>query len=301
MPCYAPLRAFRSIERTESGKRKLVFNRRDGYSDMEVEISCGQCIGCRAEKSRQWAVRCMHEASLHDSNVFLTLTYDDEHLPKHGSLRKKDIQLFMKRLRKFAHPKKVRFFHSGEYGDDSLRPHYHMLLFGFDFVDKTMWTVRHKITVYRSASLEKLWHLGNSEIGTVTFESAAYVAKYCIKRLTGEEADARYRRLCTDTGELVPVEPEYATMSRRPGIGREWYERYGHEVHRDDSVIVNGREQLPPKYYDDLAEVMRPDVLKKVKHARKRGINEEEQAPTRLTHRELHAIYKRNFFKRRGL
>ena len=298
MSCFAPLKGYRSIERTDAGKRSLVFSRREGYSDLPVEVPCGQCIGCRKEKSRQWAIRCMHEAELHDENCFITLTYNDDSLPPLGSLRKRDFQLFMKRLRKSVAPRKVRFFHSGEYGESTCRPHYHAILFGFDFRDKYHWSDRNGYEVFRSPFLERIWPHGNSEIGSVTFDSAAYVAKYCVKKLTGPEADAYYVRLDYETGELVPVEPEYATMSRRPGIGAGWYERYGEETHRLDSVVFEGKEMRPPKYYDGLADNVRPEVMRKNRLRRQAEINEEEQSPERLTAREDVALHKQYIFNR---
>ncbi len=231
-----------------------------------------------------------------ENNVFLTLTYDDQHLPRFGSLKKQDFQLFMKRLRKQVAPDKVRFFHSGEYGTDTMRPHYHALLFGFDFADKIQWSVRGKYPVYRSAMLERLWTLGHSELGAVSFDSAAYVAKYCIKKLTGLEAEERYVRLDPVSGELVAVQAEYATMSRRPGIGAKFYARYGEEIHHHDSVVVNGREMKPPKFYDLLAEKLRPSTLKRVKARRKSAVNEDDQAPHRLTAREIVAHAKFNLY-----
>ena len=174
----------------------------------------------------------MHEATLHTNNCFITLTYSDSNLPNFGSLRKRDFQLFMKRLRKHFHPSKIRFFHSGEYGDVTYRPHYHALLFGVHFTDQYHWSTRNGHDIFRSSTLEKLWGLGNCEIGTVTFQSAAYVAKYCQKKLNNEEAHERYRRIDPQTGELVPVEHEYATMSRRPGIGRGYYEKFGETMQR---------------------------------------------------------------------
>mgnify|MGYP000412242434 CR=1 FL=1 len=245
-------------------------------------------------------MRCMHEASLHDDNVFLTLTYDNEHLPPLASLRKRDFQLFMKRLRKKISPKKLRFFHSGEYGEETMRPHYHALLFGYDFPDKYQWSTRGDNPVYRSPLLESLWTLGNSELGSVTFQSASYVAQYCIKKLTGPEANERYKRLHPETGELVPVEAEYATMSRRPGIGTGFYEKYGEEIHRHDSVVINGLEVKPPKFYDQLAEQIRPQVLIKNKSMRKLNINDEENSPHRLTIRERVAERTSAFFNKEG-
>ena len=131
MPCYTPLKGWRSQERTESGKRAITFRLREGYADMPVDVPCGQCIGCRLERSRQWAVRCMHEASLYENNCFITLTYNEDHIPSDGSLKKDHFQKFMKRLRK-KFGAGIRFFHCGEYGAELSRPHYHAILFNFD-------------------------------------------------------------------------------------------------------------------------------------------------------------------------
>ena len=146
-----------------------------------------------------------------DRNCFVTLTYNDEHLPANGSLNKRDITLFLKRLRK-RYGKGIRYYQCGEYGELLSRPHHHAILFNHDFEDKQLWSVRGGVRLYRSASLEQLWPYGYSTIGDVTFESAAYVARYVVKKITGEREGEHYR------GKM----PEFATMSRRPGIGRGW-------------------------------------------------------------------------------
>lgn len=301
MPCYGPLKAYKGKERTQHGKRAVVFRAVDGYVDLPLELPCGQCFGCRLERSRQWAMRCMHEASLYDQNAFLTLTYDDEHLPAYGSLKKSDFQLFMKRLRKAAG--KLRFFHCGEYGEKTLRPHYHALIFGFNFPDRYQWSDRGGCPVFRSPMLEKLWTLGASEIGSVTFESAAYVARYVVKKLTEEDAYEQYRTLDVATGEMVPVEPEYATMSRRPGIGTGWYEKFGAESYGHDSVVMRGIEMKPPKFYDNKLESEDEKWLRAVKQARKRAqlMRREESEPERLKARETVARARYNTYARKEL
>lgn len=239
----------------------------------------------------------MHEASTHDANAFITLTYDKAHLPEHGSLRKQDFQNFMKRLRRRLDPIKIRFFHSGEYGEEYGRPHYHAIIFGYNFPDRVPAGTRGEHRIYRSQLLEEVWTNGFSEIGELTYQSASYVAKYCVKKLTGEEAAQQYRRIDPKTNSLVPIEPEYATMSRRPGIGAEFYRRFGEEVHRFDSIIINGKEVKPPKYYDKLAEETRPETLERNKKRRQRGVDPENQWPDRLTTREKVAIAKHKLFK----
>ncbi len=300
MACYSPLRAYRS-RHVVDGKRALVFSVREGFSDMEVMLPCGQCIGCRVEKSRQWAMRCVHEASMHDDNCFVTLTYSDEFLPALGSLDKQAFALFMKRLRKRYEPQRIRFYSCGEYGEESGRPHYHALLFGFDFPDKVFLRKRGEHTCWRSASLERLWPFGLSELGSVSFDSAAYVARYIVKKVTGELADAHYERVDLSTGEVGQLEREYATMSRRPGIGRSWIDRFKGEVYRDDSVIVSGKRCKPVRYYDDVMAKDEPELVARLKRKRGRNIDVAEQAPDRLATREVVAAAELATFSRESV
>lgn len=242
MPCYHPLKGYRSKYRNPSGKRSIVFNIRDAFKDMPVELPCGQCIGCRLERSRQWAIRCVHEASLYEDNCFLTLTYSDENLPENGSVRVEDFQKFMKRLRFEFPDQKIRFFHCGEYGEKYGRPHYHACIFNFDFKDKYHWsTASNGEKYYRSPTLEKLWPVGQSMIGNVTFESAAYVARYITKKITGPDAHQLYE----DLGK----KPEYVTMSRRPGIGKPWLDKFKSDVFPDDFVVLRGKILKVPQFY----------------------------------------------------
>lgn len=268
MPCYSPLQAWKSRDVNPGGKRSLVFKKEQGLDGSELEVACGQCIGCRLEKSRQWAMRCVHEASLYEDNCFLTLTYNDDNLPSDWSLDKKHFQDFMKRLRKRIEPRKVRYFHCGEYGEENGRPHYHACLFNWEPPDKELWSVRDGVKLYRSAMLEELWTFGHSTIGEVTFESAAYVARYVMKKVTGAKADEHYKFIDNDTGELYSVIPEYTTMSRRPGIGKGWFDKYHSDCFPSDSVIIRGKEVQPPKYYESLYEKIDPEALDMVKSAR---------------------------------
>lgn len=277
---------------------------------LRMTVPCGQCTGCRLERSRQWAVRCMHEASLHADNCFLTLTYSDEFLPEYGSLVKSDFQKFIKRVRKrYA----FRYFHCGEYGELSKRPHYHALFFGLDFSDKVLWSVRNGNDVFRSDILESLWTFGNSEIGSLTFESAAYVARYCVKTLQNlrfrkgdresyvDALDREYSRLDPDTGELVLVAPEYVTMSRRPGIGNGWFEKFGTEVYPSDEVIVRGKSCKPPRFYDRLLAASSPEEAASVRRARLLARSREDETPARLRVREVCAEARLSLYQGRGL
>ncbi len=239
----------------------------------------------------------MHEASLHDSNSFVTLTYADEHLPPGASLRKADFQKFMKRLRKRVG--RVRFFHCGEYGEELQRPHYHALLFGFGFPDRTLWSDRGTGPVFRSDLLESVWPFGQSEIGSVTFESAAYVARYALKKVNGKAAAAHYERVDCETGELFQAEPEYSTMSRRPGIGRGWIERFQSDVYPADELVIRGHACKPPRYYDAYYAKREPLRFAKIKRDRAKGRNRGDETPARLSVREVCATARASLFARR--
>lgn len=244
----------------ESGKRAIVFSPSAGFRDRPVVLPCGQCVGCRLEKSRQWAVRCMHEASLHDRNCFLTLTFNGGALPVDMSLSKRHWQLFAKRMRRAMGP--FRFYMAGEYGELNARPHYHALCFGVDFPDRKF----HKRSasgadLFVSAQLAELWPYGFSYIGAVSFESAAYVARYVMKKVSGDRAVEHY----------AGREPEFSLMSRRPGIGRGWIERFKDDVYPSDEVIVRGRRCRPPRYYDDvIGSGVSRSVVEDVRFARER-------------------------------
>jgi hypothetical protein len=234
-------------------------------------------MGCRIDKKRQWATRIVHEASLHDQNSFITLTYDEEHIPKNGTLVKEHFQTFIKALRDYNAPKKIRYFHCGEYGEQSFRPHYHAILFNHDFPDKIK--LDYKDNLYISEQLSKHWlNKGFVTSGDVTLESAAYVAGYVQKKVNGRQQEQHYRRygdMDRETGELIdPYQllPEYATMSRRPGIASDWHAQY-HEDTLKDFITIQGKKQKIPKYYDRKLEEMHkehnPEIIQAIKDKRK--------------------------------
>lgn len=273
MACYHPLQAYQLHALKPNGKSAIVFKNPIG-TYKTIELPCGQCIGCRLERSRQWAIRCIHEASLHDQNCFITLTYNDDNLPSDKSVNVRDFQLFMKRLRKKIHPIIVRFFHCGEYGEKNNRPHYHACLFGYDFPDRILFKKTNDVPLFTSALLDSVWGLGFSTIGDVTFDSAAYVARYIMKKVNGDNAKAHYE-VFDENGEIHNRRPEYTTMSRRPGIARDWFERYQSDIYPADIVVTRGRESRPPRYYDSLYEIHSPEGYKNIK------IQREEKASLR--------------------
>jgi len=285
MPCYRPLKAWRA---KEGG---VTFIRATAFVDLPLSLPCGQCIGCRLERSRQWAVRCVHEAQMHEENCFITLTFNPECLEKRDnpwSVDVRDWQLFIKRLRKRFGPG-IRFFHCGEYGEYSGRPHYHACLFNFDFPDKQIWKVNNGQKLYVSKILEEIWPDGFCTVGSVTFESAAYVARYIMKKITGERAVRHYEHLDPVTGEITQLNPEYTTMSRRPGLGHGWLKKYESDVYPSDQIIINGKILKPPRYYDNQFEIICPDTVTAIKKTRIRRAKKQSKNNTvdRLAVREF--------------
>lgn len=234
---------------------------------------------------------------MHEHNCFLTLTYDDEHLPSDNGLDRVHVRDFLKRLRKAIYPRRVRYFQCGEYGALGDRPHYHAAVFGYSFnADRKKWTTRRGNIVHRSSQLESLWEHGYSEIGSLTFKSAAYVARYVTKKIKLSEYStpeaheayaARYERVNTLTGEIIEAEPEHATMSLKPGIGEPWFNRYWTDVYPSDEVIMNGKRMRPPRYYDRLLERRDPEMWAHVRRARANNRDDENTTPDRLRVQEV--------------
>lgn len=250
MTCFHPLKAYRSREvNPETGKRLITFNPTKVYVEgSSLLLPCGQCSGCRSGRALEWSIRIGHEAKLHDESCFVTLTYDNQHVPKDYSVKLLDYQNFMKRLRSRCGAK-VRFAGCGEYGETTFRPHYHLGLLGLDFADKRRVGKRGEHFVYTSEALRELWPFGDHEIGSLTPESGGYIARYIFKKMTGEKADSYYRRVSPVDGETYQVSPEFFTMSRRPGLGQAWFDRFATDAFPSDFLVVNGRKMRPPQFY----------------------------------------------------
>jgi len=291
MPCYHPWTAYKY----EDGSVRAI--ERVGVVQT-LTLPCGNCIGCRLERSRQWAVRCMHEAQLHDQNSYITLTIEDD--AKARSLDYRDFQLFMKRLRKFIQPKKIKFYCCGEYGETNQRAHYHAILFGYDFPDKKHFKKVGDYRLYTSDILQNLWGYGHCLIGSVTFDSAAYVARYVMKKVNGDLADPHYTRIDPETGEIYKITPEFNRMSLQGGIGKEWLDRYHRDVYPKGKIVVNGKEANSPRYYDKKYKDVNPIEIEDVQYARHLlGLkNIEHQTDERLKVREQVALAQINQLKR---
>lgn len=257
----------------------------------KLKLPCGQCIGCRLDHSLMWATRAMHEAKSHDSNCFITLTYSDSELPADRSLVKDHFTRFMKRLRKSVHPHRIKYFHCGEYSPkrerligpskihpdlipEGQRPHYHALIFGYDFPDKTLWSVRDDVHIYTSDRLTNLWGKGFCTVGNLTFESAAYVARYSLKKINGplEQKPCPttglrpYERVHPITFEILEVEKEFVSMSN--GIGLDFYLSYTDDMYPRDTMVVNGYDRRPPRYYDNKYDEEFPDEMEDIRKKR---------------------------------
>jgi len=271
--CSKPLRAYRLANGA------VVFAER-GDVVASLDLPCGQCWRCRLERSRQWAVRCVHEAQLHELNCFVTLTYDVDPV----SLVYKDFQDFVKRLRfkrwqdvlafgpvlpSVLDLAKVRYFVVGEYGEHFERPHFHALLFGLDFADKRRWRKSPSGSVcFRSAALDRLWSHGYAELGDVNFRSAAYCARYVMAKRVGKDAEAHYRMVDGETGEVSYRTPEFNRMSLKPGIGAGWLDKFQSDVFPRGKVVVNGHESPSPRYYDKRFKASSPEQFEALAFAR---------------------------------
>lgn len=244
VPCFHPVRGYQPLA---GGP---VFFGPEPPNSRAVEVSCGQCLGCRMRRSAEWTARCCHEASLFEANCFVTLTYDDDHLPSDGSLYHRHFQLFMKRLRRRFGT--VRFYMCGEYGDTFRRPHFHACLFGFEPSDRVLFSRRDDISVYTSEQLSDCWRRGFVTVGDFTPETAAYVSRYVLKKVTGRAASSHYASDFVDTnsGEIMQLMPEYNRASLRPGLGSDWVRRYGDHALYVDSVRAGGNRYPLPRYYE---------------------------------------------------
>lgn len=224
----------------------------------------------------------MHEAQLWSDNCYLTLTFSDEHLPPDYSVHVRDWQLFMKSFRKFVYPKKIRFYMGAEYGDENLRPHYHAIIFNYDFNDKIFFKKNHRgDNLYTSPSLSKIWPYGFATLGDVTFESAAYVSRYVCKKQTGEQAASFYLRQNPVTKFWHQVEPEFSLCSRRPGIASDWLKKYKTDVYPSDFIVARNMKMVPPRFYDNQLSEEELTALKR--RRKKNGLRQKaNQTPARL-------------------
>lgn len=318
MTCFTPNQGYEKKGLTKNGKfgftNRIDMARRVDGIPVRRTVPCRTCEGCRNDNAREWSVKLLHESLIHIENnelncSFVTLTYNDDFIPAFGALDYFDHwNNFLKRLRRALEPKKIRYFIVGEYGEKNLRPHYHVIIFGYNFPDRTFHCYRHGNPIYRSKFLEKLWtvprgrpdagkSLGYSSVGDVSHASLAYVARYSMKKVIGKEKERENEIIIPHTGEIVPakylryhpengdhiiVPAERHFHSNVPGIGAEWFKRYGMQsmyrkyYHQSSDTFVydvgthlpNGKMVGAPKYYDKLLEKIDPSMLENIKLSR---------------------------------
>lgn len=270
--CTNLIRGWRSRERhPETGKRGIVYAFRNGLSDRREVVPCGQCMECRLKRSRETAMRCVHEASLHGKlNSVVTLTYAPESLPKGGSIQPEHASTFVKDLRaredyaaeiQGRPVRRFKTYGCAEYGEKGGRPHYHICLFGYDFDDKKPYAPGVE-GYYDSELLTEVWGRGQTQVMDLTFESAAYVARYITKKLTGPSAQEYGDRL-----------PERTVCVTRKGLGKEWYREWREEIYTGDQVFRNTKDgrripMSPPKYYDKQYEIDNPQKYLQIQKQR---------------------------------
>lgn len=293
MPCYRPVTVWKPDRGGPVSFREVKDSR-------EIAIPCSRCVGCRIGMRDAWAFRCFAESKMHKENAFITLTYDDEHFPKDGSLDHRHWQLFAKRLRERAGS--FRFFMCGEYGDEYARPHYHALIFGFGFPDRVKCnSVYSKSDLYRSELLADTWGKGMCTIGEVTYESARYCAVYTTKRVSKERWEEIGFSVDKSSGEVLHKLQPYGRMSLKPGIGATWFEKYWQECATHDAVFVRNRKGRIPRYFDDMLEDISPETLEDLSFRRSKVDEEVLRNSTRerLEVREACALAKQKFNRER--
>lgn len=296
MSCYHPLPA---IQRKEGGqiefvnKEALIKDARGevfapfGYRYLEVP--CGKCIGCRLDYSKQWATRIMKEAEQWENNWFLTLTYDPENVPWQSSinletgeyvqgmtLQPEHLTKFLKDLRRYwkyhYNEDNIRFYACGEYGGKTQRPHYHVAVMNWNIPGGLLkeWKKSQNGMYYQCETVAKIWKKGFICLAKLEWESAAYVARYMLKKQKGKDADQYYKSMAQI--------PEFTRCSRNPGIAREWYEQNKDKIYKNDEMFIarkGGAQKVkPPAYYDKLFDVEDHERMQEIKEERRKAANE---------------------------
>lgn len=300
MACFRPVTAWKPL-----GGGKLVFS--EIKDAREVKIRCCGCVGCRADDREAWALRNFCESKMHAHSWFMTPTYAPEKLPMHGTLVPDHVSDFARALRRPSRLGALRYFAAGEYGDRFGRPHYHVLVFGPDIPDlQKVNSVYAKSDVFRSEVVSAAWPHGDVVIGRMSYSAARYVAGYVNKKQRGKAADSHYERVDDSTGEIVSVVPEFVRMSRRPGIGLPWLEKYWRDIYATghDALIVDGKKRPVPRYFADKMDailgaksVLMDDV--EFRRQERAEATRDNCTPERLAVREQCAIARIKFFEGR--
>ncbi len=314
MPCYEPLKGFKDIS-----TGRLVFERNPNTVH-DMQVACGQCLGCRVDHRLMWSIRIVHEAAMHvddHGNSWATLTYrspsactdqqykDGYYVPQKYSLDPSHVSKFIRSLRKANPDHKIRYFYCGEYGDDNDRPHYHICVFNHSFRDQSLWQDDEGLYTYTSEELQKHWPWGFTTVAELNLRTAAYTAGYALKKITGTRAEDHYLR-CDAYGEAYWLMPEFIRMStgrgKPSGIGASFYEKYKNDIFPADTSPVpgHGTEQLVPRYYQNILAEQNPSMLAVIQQTRQKFISEHaaDFTPERLRAKYKCARAKQNTLKR---
>lgn len=316
MSCYRPLLG--KFQGYEDGKAQYKILSCSGipadYPD--INVPCGHCVGCRLDKSRQWADRMMLELDHSKTAIFVTLTYDPLNVPvacalDDGSvlftLNKRDVQLFMKRLRRTFDGREIRFYLAGEYGSQTHRPHYHAILFGLslsDFPDiKPVSKNSFGQFLYSSEIMYEIWKLGNVALAEVSWQTCAYVARYCVKKL-GDDVSR-------ETYESFGVQPEFALMSRKPGIAGYYALEHPDLIEKSKQYFSDLNGVTPrtscqtPKFVFEKLQLTNPELYDTIKKQRQAYARDKELialSRTDLDFYEYNSVKETNHERRtRGL
>lgn len=279
MPCYHPIPAWRM----NSGEITLNRVRRFEAKD-DLHLPCGSCIGCRTSRARAWALRCQLELTAHENACWSTLTYEEKYKPP--TLQKLHLSAWLKRLRRHA-TNRIRFFASGEYGEQTKRPHYHAILYG--------------VSLGEASLVQQAWPFGYAQTDPLTTAAIAYVAGYVAKKIGWKELP-RGEQVDPDTGEVYNYQPAFIQMSRRPGIGGN---ARIHTPSWKEFAVQNGHPVPVPRYlHDAWKNTATKEEIEELEWTKEQHIREKFQltgglTDTKLMIKEASAIAKQRLAQAR--
>jgi len=306
MPCYHPVKGYRKPNGQWTGKDE------DFYPPMTRP--CGYCTGCRFKKQQEWTVRCLNEQiTTPETSSFITLTYKPEKLPTNSSLDYVHWQKFIRSLKKRNNGKKIRYFGVGEYGDNFGRPHFHAILFGHNFDDKIPLKGKKVKNLFKSKELQSAWCSSDQEprgyvsVGDVTPESISYVCGYVQKKIYGQRQGQHYKYIDTVTGEVTEIannntiflrSPEKAFMSRRPGIGTDYYNKFHSDMYRlnNNCIHIKGKVVAIPNFYNNKFKKENPAEWLELQQLKEENMR--EYTPDGLIQHEKNFKARMSIYKR---
>jgi hypothetical protein len=264
MTCLNPRLAYRKT----NGQFTLAKIGDNAPIEKSTLVPCGQCMACRINHQRQWSTRMVHESKMHKESCFITLTIDEEHRNATHSVDQRDMQLFIKRLRKELQPQKIRIFFVAEYGSTTQREHYHAILFGYMPKDKQPWKKNKQgDMLYTSEQLTRLWGKGHTSVGQFNSTTADYCAKYVTKAYIGKDKENAYNWV-DENGEIIQRKPPFQSSSKRPGLGSSFYDKYKDQLYAHDKTIIDAKQRQLPKAYDRKFRKEYPELFESIKRKR---------------------------------